>query len=99
VLLPWVVAPNGNLLGISQPDGRLTLLLGVASLILVWYRVRVAWLVAGFLTVFLVRNIWFLGRMDEADPGWGLWLSAVAFCLAAGVEVQQLARSTLGRDS
>lgn len=90
-------------MGLTQPDGRLTLLIGTIAAILAWYQIRIGWIAAGFLAVLLGRNILLLSDSDSAAPGLGLWIGTVAFAAAAALQLigmVQRRRSTLaGNDT
>lgn len=70
-------------MGLTQPDGWLTVFIGIIATILAWYKIRIGWIAAGFLAVLLGRNILLLGDLDSASPGFGLWIGTVAFAAAA----------------
>jgi hypothetical protein len=101
--LPWIEGASGSRVGLTQPDGWLTFLIGAIAIILAWYQIRAGWIAAGFLTVLLGRNILLLRESDSVDPGIGLWIGAAAFAVAAGFQFIGMARrqrSTLaGNDS
>lgn len=103
VFLPWIEGPAGTRVGLSQPDGWLTLVIGSIATILAWYQIRAGWIAAGFLFVLLGRNILLLRDSDLAVPGIGLWIGAAAFAVAAALQFIGMAnrhRSTLaGNDS
>lgn len=83
VLLPWIEEAGGFQLGLSQPDGWLTVLIGIPAIILAWFKIRIGWMAAGFLAVFLGRDIVVLRESDSAAPGIGLWIGTLAFTAAA----------------
>jgi hypothetical protein len=93
VFLPWVLRDSEQFAGISQPDGRVALFVGLAAVVLAWKRVAVGWIVAGFLAAFLGRDLYRLAQLPEAAAGWGLWLGAISFALAAVIQFGELARS------
>lgn len=98
MLLPWVVDDQGSRLGLTQPDGLLTLIGGTIALALAWRGVSFGWIVSGFLAVLLGRDILSLVETPEARPGVGLWVGAIAFTLAAGLQLAGLVRSRLTPD-
>lgn len=85
--LPWIDGAAGSQLGITQPDGWLTLLIGTIATILAWYRIRTGWMAAGFVAVLMGRNLLMLGDLDSAAPGVGLWIGTVAFAAAAVLQL------------
>ena len=91
VFLPWIDGASGSRIGLTQPDGWLTLLIGAVATILAWFQIRAGWIPAGFLAVLLGRNILILQRSDSAAPGLGLWIGAVAFLAAAVLQLIGLA--------
>ena len=91
VFLPWIDGDSGSRIGLTQPDGWLTLLIGAVATILAWFKIRAGWIAAGFLTVLLGRNILILQRSESAAPGLGLWIGAVAFLAAAVLQLIELA--------
>lgn len=102
VFLPWLVDDTGSYLGIDQPDGRLTLAVGLVGLILAWYKVRIGWMAAGFVGAVLIRNLFLLNDLDSASAGFGLWLGAISFTIAAALQLTRLiqsVRSAVGDDS
>ena len=101
VFFPWIAGPSGSQIGLTQPDGWLTLLIGAVAAILAWYQIRVGWIAAGFLTVLLGRNILVLQRTDAAEPGYGLWIGTVAFGVSAVYRIIGMVtrhRSAVARD-
>lgn len=101
VFLPWIDGATGSRIGLTQPDGWLTLLIGAVATILAWYEIRAGWIAAGFLTVLLGRNILVLAQAESAAPGFGLWVGAVAFGVSAVFQFVGLAtrhRSTVAGD-
>lgn len=91
MFLPWIDADSGSRIGLTQPDGWLTLLIGAVATILAWYRIRAGWIAAGFLAVLLGRNILVLQQSDVAGPGVGLWIGSVAFGVSAVFQLIGLA--------
>lgn len=83
MFLPWIDGPSGSRIGLTQPDGWLTLMIGALATILAWFQIRAGWIAAGSLTVLLGRNILVLQQSDSAAPGFGLWLGAAAFGVSA----------------
>lgn len=101
VALPWIDGAGGSRVGLSQPDGWLTLLIGAIAMTLAWFQLRVGWIAAGFLAVFLGRNIFVLNGSDAAAPGIGLWIGTAAFTAAAVLQFIGMVhglRSTLARN-
>jgi hypothetical protein len=101
VFLPWIDGATGSRIGLTQPDGWLTLLIGAVATILAWYEIRAGWIAAGFLTVLVGRNILVLAQAESAAPGFGLWVGAVAFGVSAVFQFVGLAtrhRSTVAGD-
>lgn len=102
VVLPWINGAGGSRVGLSQPDGWLTLLVGVIAIILAWFQIRIGWMAAGFLAVLLGRDIVVLRDSDLAAPGVGLWIGTLAFTSAAVfqlVGMVQAQRSTPAGDN
>ena len=93
VLLPWLVDDGGAYLGIDQPDGRLTVIVGIGALILAWYQIRIGWTAAGFLAAVLIRDLYLASQLGSVSAGYGLWLGAVAFTVAAALQVVRLVRN------
>ncbi len=92
-MLPWIVDDRGSRLGLSQPDGLLTLIGGTAAMALAWRRVAFGWIVSGFLAVLLGRDVVTVVQSPAAHPGAGLWLGALAFTVAAIIQLLTLVRS------
>lgn len=97
VLSPWVIDDRGSHLGLSQPDGLLTLFVGSLALAVAWRGLAFGWIVSGFLAILLGRDLMKLIDFPSARPGFGLWLGAIAFTIAALIQFLWLARSTLRR--
>lgn len=97
VLLPWVIDARGTRIGLTQPDGLLTLLVGTLALALAWRRIAFGWIVSGFVAVLLGRDLLKLIDFQSARPGFGLWLGAIAFTIAALIQFLGLARASLRR--
>lgn len=93
--LPWIDGPGGLRSGLGQPDGRLALAAGVVALVLAWYRVRVGWIVPGFVSVLLLRDVVLLLGHESARPGVGLWVSALGFVAGTVVQLVDLVRTRL----
>ena len=93
MVLPWLVDDGGSQLGLDQPDGRLTIVVGTLALILAWYQVRIGWMAAGFLAAVLIRDIYLASQLGSVSAGYGLWLGAVAFTVAAALQVVRLVRN------
>ena len=91
VFLPWIDGASGSRIGLTQPDGWLTLLIGAVATILAWFQIKSGWIAAGFLAVLLGRNILILQRSDSAAPGIGLWLGALGFLAAAVLQLIAMA--------
>ena len=101
MFLPWIDGDSGYRIGLTQPDGWLTLLIGGVATILAWYEIRAGWIAAGFLTVLLGRNILVLQQSEVAAPGFGLWIGSAAFGVSAVLQFIGLAtrhRSTVAGD-
>lgn len=97
VLLPWITDDSTRSdLGVSQPDGLVALLLGTVAMALAWRRIPSGWIIAGFLTVLLGRDIYRLVQAPSVRPGIGLWIATAAFALAGGLQLVALIRSRLG---
>lgn len=90
-------------MGLSQPDGWLTLLIGAIAMIAAWFEIRIGWMAAGFLAVLLGRDIVVLRDSDLAAPGVGLWIGTLAFTAAAVLQlvgmVQGMRSTPAGNDS
>ena len=87
VFLPWIDGASESRIGLSQPDGWMTLLIGAVATILAWYQIRAGWIAAGFLAVLLGRDILVLQQSEAAAPGYGLWVGAVAFGVSAVIQL------------
>jgi hypothetical protein len=90
VALPWISVGDGSRPGFTQPDGRLTLLVGLLAVLLAWKRVRAGWIAAGFLAVLNGRNLLVLDEQGGASAAFGLWIAAVSFAVSAAVQVATL---------
>ena len=90
VALPWISGGDGFRPGFTQPDGRLTLVIGLGAVLLARKRVRAGWIAAGFLAVLNGRNLLILNEPGGASAAFGLWISAVSFAASAAVQISTL---------
>lgn len=60
---------------------------------LAWRRVPFGWIVSGFLAVLLGRDVLTVVQSPAASPGVGLWLGALAFTVAAAIQLTDLIRT------
>lgn len=90
VVLPWINVGDGSRAGFTQPDGRLTLLIGLVAVLLAWRKVRAGWIAAGFLAVLNGRNLLVLNEPGGASAAFGLWIAAAAFAASAAVQIATL---------
>ncbi len=100
MLLPWLQGGAGSGIGISQPDGLLTLIVGAGAMWTAWRGLSAGWIVSGFLAVVLGRDISRLFDNPDVGPASGLWIGATAFAAASimqlvglGARVRSVARS------
>lgn len=95
--MPWVVDDRGSRIGLTQPDGLLTLIVGTLALALAWRGLAFGWIVSGFVAILLGRDLLKLIDFPSARPGFGLWLGAIAFTIAVLIQFVGLVRATLHR--
>lgn len=103
VALPWIVEVDRSRIGLSQPDGWLTLSIGVIAAGLAWRTIKAGWIASGFLAVLMGRNILLLRDSETLAPGVGLWIGTAAFAAAAVIQIvgmiQGLRSTPGGNDS
>ncbi len=97
VFLNWIdpgtTAPGvESRLGIEEDDGFLVIVVAVIGVALAFSGVRAAWIAPAFGAAIAIRDATRVDDNPTTEVGFGLWITSVAFAIAAGLLIVDLVR-------